>query len=558
MATSGSFNTNIANTYFGNYYLEFSWTLDSQDAASNASKINWEVILKSSGGLPCLFSSGSVSIDGTVVFQRGGGLVAADSVVASGTTSVVHNSDGTKSFTAKVDGASDNFDVSITGSKSFELPSIARASEISSAQDTVLGNACIIRWTPASSSYKFKIRFSLGNWSYTTGFISPNKTSTHTYSGYVIPLEVANQIPRSKTGTMTAVLYTYSSDGTQLGSSQKTFTVTVPQSLGPEISMAVSSVNELSVLGDFSSLFIQGRSKAKIDFSGTAGQYGTNIASIECVFDGKKYTMGSVSSFDSDYISSYGTIQIKGTATDERGFSATATQEIEVLSYSAPAVIPYSGSKVICQRENGTQLRIEAGKKFSSLGGENLCSLSFRYARSGTSLPSEWTEILSRNSSSDRASIIAAGVTLDQKTSYTVEIKAEDDVGETNIITLSISTDSATFHLKRGGRGAAFGKYAEEDDLLDVEWDAKFHGKINGMFFKILNLSTAQAVLSMEGGAQTVVIFGGTVYGTLYFSGAAAAWSGVSGVSCSNSGNTVTVNLPASGSYILFSDKSFT
>ena len=56
---------------------------------------------------------------------------------------------------------------------------------------------------------------------------------------------------------------------------------------------------------------------------------------------------------------------------------------------------------------------------------------------------------------------------------YVAKIEAKDGLGNTAAYEATIPTDSVAFHIREGGQGAAFGKYAEEDDLLDVAWAAR-------------------------------------------------------------------------------------
>lgn len=94
-------------------------------------------------------------------------------------------------------------------------------------------------WTPVASSLTYKIKYSFGSWSYTTGLISPASTSAQTYNSYQITgANVASYMGQA-TETFTATLYTYQDDGTtQVGDAQtKTFTVTLNSSYKPTASV---------------------------------------------------------------------------------------------------------------------------------------------------------------------------------------------------------------------------------------------------------------------------------------------------------------------------------
>lgn len=554
MARSGSFNTNsVAWTY-----VTFNWSVVSQDIQNNRTTISWNVSLNQDAGLSISAEYFYLDIDGSRQLSVTNKTIKVGEF-GSGTLTFDHNADGNRSFTVSMSGYGTFVLVGgeISGTQTFAIDTIPRASTISSATNVTLGNACSVGWTPAVANYKYKIAFTFGSWSYTTDFILPGTTGAYNYTGYVIPLEAARQIPNATTGTMTATLYTYNSGGTQIGSaSSKTFTVTVPATLTPTAAMAVSSINTLSYYS-LEDIFIQGRSKANVSFAGSAGQYGAGIASCSYVLLGKTYSVNSAGSIMSGYITSSGAVEIKGTVKDTRGYTTSISKTINVYAYSAPSVIPYSGNTIIVQRENETQLRIAAGKKFSSLGGNNLCSLAYRYAKSGDSLPSGWTELLSEESSSDKVNIIAAGVTLNRENSYTVELKAEDALGEQGIFSFTISTEEITFHLKNGGKGAAFGKYSEEEDLLDVAWDAAFRKGINGVYFKTANLSTTTCSITMTGTKQNVFIIGSGFFGVLNYNGTSTTWVGNGNVSCSTNGKAVSVTVPAAGTLVAISDYPF-
>ena len=548
MATNGNFTTTKAE----GYSMTFAWELESQDPATNTSKIAWTVTMNSENGYPCMFSSGQLLIDGVTVYQRGAGLVSAGAVVASGTTNIEHNANGRKTFTAKLIGVSDLPIIgsyTISGEKSFDLPTITRLTGITSAEDTTLGNKCSVKWTPINSTYKYKLKFFMGSWSYTTDYIQPRTTAAYTYAGYTIPYEAANQIPNSKTGTMSVVLMTYSSANALIGTSEAVqFTVTVPQALAPTVAFSMAAVD------GYEGSYIQNKSAVKVDFTGSGAQYGASLVSKVFYVGTAQYPEGT-----SDTLTTSGTVNVRGVVTDSRGFASELSKTIEVLAYNLPAIIPYSGNKVVCERTSDNKLKIEAGRQYSKLivngAQKNYCTLSYRYAQSGGGF-SGWVTLLTKADFSDKISVLA-GVTLDEKKTYTVELKAEDDLGGARVISFAISTGEATFHLKPGGKGAAFGKYAEHDNLFDVAWEAKFHEGINGVYMHTATLSTPELVLSTTETVQAMFIIGSNIYGTLTKDGTSISWTGTGTVTCSNNENGITATMPSTGYFVVLSGKPF-
>ena len=241
---SGSFNS---STGVGlNLYVEWSSTTN---VAGNYSTVTMKTYLKHYSLYIGARSDAYVKCDGqnhtysTAAISYGGSSQINTTLLSSKSFTVYHNSDGTKSITLEAgwrfSGTYSGQSISwIKCSKTVTLDNIPRSSSITSTGNITLGNACSVKWTPNSSTFKFKLRFTLGSYdSGWTSFISPNSTSAYTYTGFTIPLTVANQLPRNTTGTMTVYLATYNSSGTQIGSNaSKTFTVTVPTSIKPEIS----------------------------------------------------------------------------------------------------------------------------------------------------------------------------------------------------------------------------------------------------------------------------------------------------------------------------------
>ena len=115
MASSGYINT----TGYQGRYLEFSWSIPTggQDTLNNSTKINWT--LKGAGTAPNgYYVSGNfkVTIDGTVVYSSASRIQLWEgTVVASGTVTLTHGADGTRSFSASVEAGIYTVAVNCTG-----------------------------------------------------------------------------------------------------------------------------------------------------------------------------------------------------------------------------------------------------------------------------------------------------------------------------------------------------------------------------------------------------------------------------------------------------------
>lgn len=400
---------------------------------------------------------------------------------------IAHGSDGTKSISVSgsVSGPSETSYAGKTssGSGTFTLDTIARASSITSAGNVTLGNACSVKWTPAASSFRYKLKFALGSWSYTTGAIHPNTTAAYTYTGYAIPLDVANQLPKATTGTMTVTLYTYSNSGatTQVGSaSSKTFTVTVPTSAAPVPTMSLSAVNN-NLPSAFAGLFVQGRSKIKASLSATF-KYGATASYYDFTVLGKTY--GYSHSYTSDYIASTGTISVSGHAVDSRGYGGYCSGSVYVIPYSSPKILNVSVGR--CNSagtltDSGTYLKISAKREYSKVvsngSQKNFCQIRYRYKTTGSW--SSWVELLSAsNTSTDTVTSGALGGSFAVTSNYYVEVQAVDTMGEVASSVFIIPTEKIYQHEAGSMNSMGLGKYAQKANTLDVAWDINTDGTL--------------------------------------------------------------------------------
>ena len=405
---------------------------------------------------------------------------------------IVHNSDGTKSITISIEynpansGSiylyRDSNPLTVTfgavQSSTIQLTTIPRASTITSVGAVTLGKACNVKWTPMSKSFSYKLKFSLGGWSYTTNAITPNTTAAYTYTGYVIPMAVAGQITGSPNGTMTVELYTYSASGEQIGNADsKKVTATVPdnQDTRPDVSLNLAPVSELEV--PFNELYIQNLTRVSSDITAD-GKYGASIDLLQMVIGGSVYGEPYVSG----YISQTGDVAVTAKAIDSRGYVGQAQQTIHVIPYAKPAIVPADGEiGIVCVRcdeagniGSGTSLKIKAKRSYSHVisNGEQLNFCQFRYRCNGGG----WVTI---PADGDEIDTVIPGVVVSTTTAYTIEVGVVDTLGYDSSAIIIVPSDQVEFHLREGGDGAAFGEYAQEAKVLAVaeNWELKVKGR---------------------------------------------------------------------------------
>lgn len=171
MALNGSLNTTKYSNTIG---LTLSWTA-TQSVNDNTSTVKW-TLKSTGGGTTSWWNSGpvTVKINGTTVLSitsrfklYGGGAWSK-----TGSLTIAHNSDGTKSFSASVSAAIYTNAVNCSGSATFTLntinrtPSAPTTCTITAGQGNYvgLGETVTIKWSGASGPITgYDLQYSRGN-----------------------------------------------------------------------------------------------------------------------------------------------------------------------------------------------------------------------------------------------------------------------------------------------------------------------------------------------------------------------------------------------------------
>lgn len=506
MALSGTINGSVTNksNYFS-FYITWSAT---QSVSGNYSDVTVKTYWKTTNTTYGNFDTvgkrdASITIDGTKasiskVFEVYWSKVGNPYLIQTATQRIYHNGDGTKSITisARANGCASSYGPSsttassgdCTASGTITLDTIPRSSTITSAADITLGNTCNVKWTPASQDFKYKLTFSLGDWSYTTGFISPATTSAYTYTGYIISgttsmnnTTIYAQLPSDPKGTMTATLTTYNSSNVQIGSSDsETFTVHVPSTVVPTVgTITLNPVNITTSDGISRDILVKGKNKLTISVSGCSAGIGSSIKSYTFSGPGISSTTTSTSVTSSSNISSTGTLTYTVKVTDNRGRTAYKTATITCYDYTAPSFTSFNAYRVASStsttaNDGGSYVRCVYGVSYAPVDNEsNNVDIKVFYKKNSST---SWLSNVAATDSTDvSGSKTLSGI--DAASTYTVYATITDNYGTTiSSSEITIFGESRIMNIRPGGSGIAFGKMAEEDDLFESKWPAKFDG----------------------------------------------------------------------------------
>lgn len=463
MALSGS----VVTTGYNGRTVTLNWSA-AQSVADNSSVITWNLVGSGPVSGWVVVSELRIKINDTQVYYRSSSNHTNcynGTQLASGTTTIAHNADGSKSLSISVEAGIYQWAINCRGSGTFTLDTIARASSITSAGNVTLGNACSVQWTPASSAFTYKLKFLLGNWSYTTGIISPAGTSAYTYTGFVIPLEVAKQIPGAVTSTMTVYLYSYNGN-TQIGSvSSKTFAITIPATVKPTIGAVAAAIDNSgnSVINSWG-IAVAGYTRVKVT-ANASGAQGSTISTYTVSGGYNISVSGASLSYTGGAIASSGSKSFTVTAKDSRGRTSDtkASNAITFYAYSRPSISAFSVSRL---SGNESKIVVFANWSFASVNNKNSATAVLQYKKSSSS---GWTTYgaIARNTS------VTLTPTFEKTSSYNFRLTVSDALNNQAQNEAFISTIGVLMDLKAGGKGIAFGKISETDNLVESAWRIK-------------------------------------------------------------------------------------
>ena len=310
--------------------LRFGWWQDSQSIANNSSVVGWHLQLIASGGSISSSSSKSWSVTVNGKNYSGTDTVGISSgatkTLASGSTTIAHNADGTKTFSFSF---SQQFDISYSGvgwigtksgSGSGTLTTIPRTSSVSSTSGNI-GENITITINRASSSFTHTLTYDFNG---LTGTIA-TKTSSTSIS-WTIPTSFADRIPGAKSSRGKIICKTYNG-GTLIGTSECTFDAYVNSTNKPTLSPTVKDTNAttIALTGD-ENKFIKYYSSAKFSF-GASAKNGATIKTYSLIV-GSQQTSNSTGTFQNVDSASF----VFGVI-DSRGFSTIKTVNKTLINY---------------------------------------------------------------------------------------------------------------------------------------------------------------------------------------------------------------------------------
>lgn len=468
--------SNSSGSLFLNVYID----QGAQNIAANTSTVNWEMTVSRSSYYHTYNNNGSstlsLSLDGRNVHSSNPTWEVWDGEVtlAKGSSTIAHNADGSKTLPLSCTFNPNNgYHESITVTANISLTTIPRASSVSVNAGTI-GSPITINISRHSSSFKHTVRYVWGNKS---GTIASNVDTSTTW---MIPLDFANEIPNSTSGTGTIYVDTYSA-GTKTGTQSTILTASIPQNMKPTLSnVTLTDANGVARGLLNGNNFLQIVSDIQVRFNGASGVYGSTITGYRAEIVNKNHVV-TENGGRLGMMNFNGSATIRASVVDSRGRQSDARDiTINVIEYFAPSL----SFTAVRTRESPNIIQIIRNAKIAPLmlSGKqrNNMTLTFRVAPLNTN-----------NFSVDNGSASGIFTTIHTLTnsaanmagnypsnkSFVIIGKLEDKFTSVEFST-TVATESVVMSYDKNGRVgigkvAEFGKPGSLDVLGDIYADNK-------------------------------------------------------------------------------------
>ena len=475
----------MANNFYGSckgsssskYDLWLNVTQNSQNIDSNLSNITVKLYLKRNDGYSDsaynLYeeqNTAKITVGGNVVVSKNLKIDTRNSatvLLANWTGNVTHGNDGKLQLSVSGEFTMSNSTLS-SGSASgvFNCTAIPRKSSLSFSSTTINpGSSVIATVTPTVASFSHRILWRLGSYS-----SSITMTSGVLSAEISVPDQWLYGLNNTSKGTVNVSVETYNGS-TKIGANTYKLTLVVPATdkYKPEFSIGLTKVDN-GVPSDWNE-YVQGISKVTVNPDGLNFKFGASLAAVTI-------TVGSVSirqlpaTFN---LSEAGELVVTVAVRDTRGLLTVKTTTIKVNSYTPPSVEITELFR--CDSEGnesayGENLFVRYKLNYSSVNSKNKAQLSVQYKTPNDSQYSA-SEAITTNPcvfGSDKISMNASSF---------VRFTITDRITKTGVqIVRTVSAGHIPFNIRRGGKGAAFGKFSEKDNELSVGWNLNVDGNV--------------------------------------------------------------------------------
>lgn len=390
----------------------------------------------------------------------------------SDSITIPHNDDGTKSISisARLTNVADMGDIS-RFSGTVNLSTIPRASAIRSVSSTELGKPITVSIDKKAAIFRHQVWWSV-NGSAWIDLGNNNDTSVQ----FTVPIDYANRITNSDTGTVDVCVRTLKGD-TIIGRDVylNGTSILVPKNIVPTLdsitaSERTSKIAEIIPKGNF----VKDKSTIRLEALGAKGAYGSTIISTELSL-GNLVVRAPQGDFPAN---TNGTVTATAKITDSRGRTASKSIQVHVANYYAPKILAFLANRA----GNGTNKTVistvVANVSPLIINGSNInrYSLKIQYSEKNSNrwldavnLSNETTEIINRQINS------GAFYALDKP--YNLRLVIQDRISDLADSVILIRSSEVLIALGDGRIG--FGGFPELKNQNEFFKATTMHNSLN-------------------------------------------------------------------------------
>ena len=458
MASSGSFNT---SGYSGRY-LTFAWNVASQDVANNRTVINWS--LRGAGGSTTnWFMSGNfkVLINGQQVYFSSSRIQLYNgTTVASGSFTINHNNDGTATFGAYAEAGIYYVAVNCSGSGSWSLPTIPRASQPSintypnNSPNFNIGDKITIHMNRAASVFTHTVKFNYGSTSVT---VATGVTNSCTFDTSTIANALYALIPNANTYSNTISVTTYNGS-TNIGTKTCPYNAKVVNA-NPTFNAAYldSNAGTAAITGD-NQIIVRNKSTLRVNVTSAAAQKSATLKTAKCVILGQTVSAnisGSSATLNIGTINTSQNTTAAVTVTDSRGNSTTKNLNITVADWQAPTAI------ITAHRHDNyySETDVNVDADYSSVNGKNAITIQVRTQKQGDSSWSAY-QTLEDN--------VTSVLDLDNEYAWNIQVLLTDSLGGSTTYNATLSRGMPIVYFDRIKSSTGFNCFPQYEQSVEV------------------------------------------------------------------------------------------
>ena len=466
MATSGSFETTARISGSYNTKAKFSWWQTGQSVSGNYTDISWKLEGVTASQYQYIYVYGvSVTVNGGTTSKSFNGKMYNGTELASGSARIYHNNDGTKSFSASASIEQYSTGSWYSGSNSWTLNTIARASQPSintypnNSPDFNVGDTITIHMNQAADSFTHTVKMNYGSSSYT---IATGVKYNCTFNTSTLANELYALMPSSTNYGSTISVTTYNGS-TNIGTKTCAYNAkAVEANVKPQFSdfeYADTNSAVTAITGN-NQYLVQGKSTLAVTvprIDRALPRMYTSMANYISSLSGK--TVSAAYDSESDVVMTFsdnaftpGTQTLAVKATDARGYSTSVNKNINVIAYSSPTIA--ATATRAGNFENETTLHIEgtfAPVTIEGTAKNTVTNVKYRYKKQSTSTWGSWINMSGLTPTSAGAYTTTNVVlNLANTDAWDIQVQTTDRF-ETSTASLTVSVGVPVFRIGTDG-----------------------------------------------------------------------------------------------------------